>query len=123
MKTSYAFIPSAPLSRIQLENPTETIYRTVNTQQINLNTKLVRLHPSISPREGARDLYLMGQSQPFPQGCKQKVMEMETADCSGSLGKSSMPTWLSESFDMGQICKGEMIVFAFCKSYLCLFLS
>lgn len=63
VKTSYAFIHSAPVSRIQLGNSNETIYRAFNAQQMNLNATLVRTHRCVSPREGARDPYLLSNSK------------------------------------------------------------
>lgn len=51
------------VSRIQLENSTETSYRALSIQQMNLNAKLVRTHPSLSPREGASDPYQLSNSK------------------------------------------------------------
>lgn len=51
------------ISRIQLENSMEMSYRALNTQQRNLNAKLVRTHPFLSPREGVWDLYQINSSK------------------------------------------------------------
>lgn len=51
---SYSFIHSGPVSRIQLENSTEASFKAFNTQQMNLNAKLMRM----PLREGTTDPYL-----------------------------------------------------------------
>lgn len=79
MKSIYSLFHRAP--RMQLENSTEASYRAFNTQQVNLNTKLVRALQGrswVAPHaQRFKVLLFDGQFLPSPQGCKPKVLERE----------------------------------------------